>query len=85
MKRGRPNIRREVQNRIVQILTTFSTPVTTSTISKEISKLTDHDVSWNTVNKYIQELVEAGKIQPLPLPHSKISAKDGLIVYTLKK
>ncbi len=85
MKRGRPSIRRVVQKQILEILMSFDTPITISTLSKEISKKTTHDISWNTVYKYIQELIEVGKIQPLPLPHSKLANRDGLTVYTLKK
>ncbi|MBI2547500.1 MAG: hypothetical protein HYW23_03580 [Candidatus Aenigmarchaeota archaeon] len=85
MKRGRPNIRHMVQKEIITLLTSLSTPVTTSSILKEISKTVNRRISWNTIQKYIQELVESGKIQVIQLPHSKIDNKPGLIVYTLKK
>lgn len=85
MKRGRPNIRHTVQKEIIDILSQFNTPITISLISKKISKTTDKRISWNTVQKYLQELVESGKIQAIQLPHSKQEAKDGLVVYTLKR
>lgn len=85
MKRGRPNIRRQIQQQILETLSIFETPITVSALSKEISKTNEREISWNTINKYVQELVEAGKIQPIQLPHSKDSGKNGLVVYTLKK
>lgn len=85
MKRGRPNIRRIIQQEIIKILIELKTPVATSVISKEVSKTLNHRISWNTVQKYVQELVESGKIQAIQLPHSKIENKSGLVLYTLKK
>lgn len=85
MKRGRPNIRHDVQNDIISILTRFNTPVTISLISKEISKTVNREISWNTVQKYVQELVESGRINAIQLQHSKEENKNGLVVYTLKK
>lgn len=85
MRRGRPNIRRIVQSEIIIILTELKTPVATSVISKEVSKTLNRRISWNTVQKYVQELVEGGKIQAIQLPHSKIETKSGLVLYTLKK
>ena len=85
MKRGRPNIRYNVQKDVVSLLSKFNTPVTISVISKEITKTIDREISWNTVQKYVQELVESGKIQAIQLPHSKVENKAGLVVYTLKK
>ncbi len=85
MKRGRPNIRYDVQKYIISLLSKATTPVTISVISKEIAKTIDREISWNTVQKYVQELVESGKIQAIQLPHSKVENKVGLVVYTLKK
>ena len=85
MKRGRPNIRYDIQKEITSILTRFNTPVTISVLLKEASKSLNHQISWNTVQKYVQEMVESGKIQAIQLPHSKLENKSGLVVYTLKK
>lgn len=85
MKRGRPSIRRSIQIEITNILSKFNTPIAVSVISREISKTLDKPVSWNTVQKYIQELVESGKIQAIQLQHSKIENRAGLVVYTLKR
>jgi len=43
------------------------------------------NVSWNTVQKYLQELVELGKVEAIPTPHSKKEGKEGLTVYMLKR
>ncbi len=85
MKRGRPNIRRDVQREIISFLSGRGTPVTISVVSKELSKTINREVSWNTVQKYMQELVESGQLQAIQLPHSKQENRDGLVVYTLKK
>jgi hypothetical protein len=85
MKRGRPNIRRIIQQEIITVLTELKTPSATSVISKEISKILDRRISWNTIQKYVQELVESGKVQAIQLPHSKVENKSGLVLYTLKK
>lgn len=85
MKRGRPNIRYNVQSEIISLLTKFHTPITVSVLLKEINKSLNREMSWNTVQKYVRELVESGKIQAIQLPHSKIDNKSGLVVYTLKK
>ena len=85
MLRGRPNIRRTVKELIIDRLSNTNTPITTSTLTKDLSQKLDKKISWNTVQKYIQELIEAEKVTPIRLPHSKKENKDGLTLYTLKK
>jgi len=70
---------------IIEKLSTSPTPLTVSALTKDISSKLGRNVSWNTVQKYLNELVQAGKIQAIPLPHSKLPNKEGLIVYILKK
>ena len=85
MRRGRPNVRHEIQREITTLLSKFNTPLTTSIILREISKIINREISWNTVQKSVNELVESGKVQAVQLPHSKVENKLGLVVYTLKK
>ncbi len=85
MKRGRPNIRYSIQQEIIFLLSKMNTPITISVLLKEISKSVNHKTSWNTIQKYVQELVESGKVQAIQLPHSKEANKSGLVVYALKK
>ena len=85
MKRGRPNSRFEIQKSIIEALEIFPTPLTISALAKLISGKSNRAISWNTVQKYLNELIQLDKIQPISLPHSKIEGKDGLTVYTLKK
>lgn len=85
MKRGRQPLRKELYGRIVEILGEMNSPLTIFFISKEISQRINKKISWNTIQKYVQELVESGKIQAIQLPHSKEKNKLGLVVYTLKK
>ena len=85
MKRGRPNIRQVIQTNLLDVLTNSQTPLTISTLTRFISKQSNRTISWNTVQKYLNEMIIADKIQVITLPHSKLDNKDGLTVYTLKK
>lgn len=85
MKRGRPTVRIEIQKEIVEVLSSTNIPMTTSSITKNISRKLNRRISWNTVEKYIRELVTMDRISPVPLPHSKKIGETGLVVYRLKK
>jgi len=85
MKRGRPNKRTVIQNQIIEVLSLFRAPMTTTSITKHISQKMNKEVSWNTTEKYIRELVKLDKIQAINLPHSKQEGKQGLTVYILKR
>ena len=85
MKRGRPSLRTNMHETLFQLLSESQMPLTISVLAKQSSQRLNRRVSWNTAQKYIHELVEMNKIQPLPLPHSKIEGKTGLTVYQIKK
>ncbi|MEM5882787.1 MAG: hypothetical protein QXQ77_00920 [Candidatus Aenigmatarchaeota archaeon] len=85
MKRGRPSKRFEIQNLIVEVLREISTPISINAIRNMISKKIGKEVSWNTVYKYLEELVGIGKVEAIPTPHSKKEGKKGLTVYILKR
>jgi transposase len=85
MKRGRPSKRFEVQNLILETLHEIKTPVSTNAIRNIITKKIGKEISWNTVNKYLQELVKIDKVKEIPTPHSKKEGKKGLTVYILKR
>lgn len=85
MKRGRPSKRTIVQANILQIFEQKQLPMTISALAKYTSQSVGQTLSWNTVQKYVQELVEMNKLQAIPLPHSKEENKEGLTVYALKK
>lgn len=85
MKRGRPNKRKIIQQAVIELLSSLEYPISILTIKKRISSKLNQKLSWNTVKKYIDELVEANKIQPIILPHSKKEGKHGLTVYILKR
>ena len=85
MKRGRPSKRSVIQTNVLQILEQKQIPMTISALAKYSSQTLGSAISWNTIQKYVQELVETNKIQAIPLPHSKEENKEGLTVYTLKK
>lgn len=85
MKSGRRSLREQVESQILDILSSTQTPLTTSSIRMLILKKFDKNLSWNTVQKYLTELVKKSQVSPMPLPHSKIKDKDGLTVYILIK
>jgi hypothetical protein len=85
MKRGRPAIRNLMHDTILNVLSENQVPLTVSNLAKFASEKTGRVLSWNTAQKYVQELVEVNKVQPITLPHSKEAGKEGLTVYTLKK
>lgn len=83
-KRGRPAIRSLVQSAIIEYLQEIDTPISIEALRKEISKNLGRRLSWNTVQKYLQELVGLGKVNAIPTPHSKKEG-EGLTVYILKR
>lgn len=85
MKRGRPSIRKQVKESILEVLSSSQIPMTISGMVKYISKKLNRKISWNTVEKYVKELIETNKIQAIVLPHSKDETKKGLTVYILKR
>jgi hypothetical protein len=85
MKRGRPNIRRKISPLILKRLEDSKMPLTISSLARLVSKDSGTQISWNTIQKYLKELIETNKVQAIPLPHSKKEGKDGLTVYVLKR
>ena len=85
MRRGRPSARIEVSQAILNVFTSSQTPMTIAGIAKQISAGKNKPFSWNTVQKYLDSLVQQEKVQAIVLPHSKDETKKGLTVYTLKK
>lgn len=85
MKRGRPTARMDMHREIVEALSSMNTPMTTSGISRIITKKLNRRVSWNTIEKYVSELVAMERVTPITLPHSKEAGKTGLTVYALKR
>ena len=85
MKRGRPNKRATVHAIILDTLGSANSPVTVSAMARLVSEKAGGTVSWNTVQKYLRELVETNKVQATALPHSKEAGKTGLVLYTLKR
>lgn len=84
MRRGRPNQRKVISSLILELLSD-SLGRSIHSLRTEISKKLGREVSWNTVQKYLQELVEMGKVRAISVPHSKIEGKEGLTVYTIKR
>lgn len=84
MKRGRPAIRSLIQSLIIECLQEVDMPISIESLRKKVSEKFGKSVSWNTVQKYLQELVELGKIEAISTPHSKKEG-EGLTVYMIKR
>jgi predicted transcriptional regulator len=50
-----------------------------------ILKKFNKNLSWNTVQKYLNELVKSNQLSTIHLPHSKEKKKTGITVYILKR
>jgi predicted transcriptional regulator len=85
MKRGRRNIRDKVKSQILEVLSNTEFPLTTSSIKMMIFKRFNKNLSWNTVQKYLNEMVENNQLSTIHLPHSKDKEKTGITVYILKR
>lgn len=85
MKRGRRSKRELIQTNILEILSSSTVPLNISALRRLISQKINQRISWNTVQKYLDELVQVNRIQPISTPHSKIEGKDGLTLYKIKK
>ncbi len=85
MKRGRPSKRYQIQTEILKALSSSNIPLTVAFLTKTISAKLGQDINWNTVRKYVKELVNEDKVQAIELPHSKKEGIKGLTVYILKK
>ena len=85
MRRGRPSSRNALKTLIHEILEKSQVPLNTSSVKNIMLKESKQHYSWNTIQKYINELVRADKVAAIQLPHSKIQNKTGVTVYTLKK
>jgi predicted transcriptional regulator len=85
MKRGRRSLREEVKSQILDVLSNTRLPLTTSSIKMLIFKKFNKNLSWNTVQKYLDELVENNSLSVIHLPHSKKDGKKGVSVYILKR
>jgi len=84
VKRGRPSLRSKVKPLILETLSS-GTLLTTHAITQKISEQLGKRISWNTIYKYLRELIEANKIKAITLPHSKVEGKQGLVVYQIIK
>jgi len=85
MKRGRPSKRTKIKEVLLAVMKEINAPLTISSMTNMVSGRLGEAISWNTVRKYVQEMVETNAIEVIRLPHSKEEGKDGLTVYMLKR
>jgi repressor of nif and glnA expression len=85
MKRGRPSLRNQLKPEILKILEESQVPLTINSICKKLSERLNRKISWNTIRKYLFELMEFEQVQVIKTIHSKEKNKNGLTLYTIKK
>jgi len=85
MKRGRPNVRNKIKPLLIEAISSNRVPRSVNSLKKDVEEELEKEISWNTIKKYLDELVKTEIVQPIVLPHSKTEKKEGLTVYTLKR
>ncbi len=83
MKRGRPVVRGEFRQDILDVLNELSYPLTANTIKRKMDQRRIPPCGWHTVRKYLEELAAERLILRCPLP-----AQPGckpLVVYSNRK
>ncbi len=84
MKKGRPSKRYEVYNLIFDFFSKNAYPANVKRITDYINSVSNLNLSWNTVKKYLEELVKLDKLKKIKLEHSKEKGKEGLTLYAPK-
>ncbi|MEM5828046.1 MAG: hypothetical protein QW197_00880 [Candidatus Aenigmatarchaeota archaeon] len=84
MKRGRPSIRFEIYSLIEEYFSLHPYPSNVRKITAFISERLKKNVSWNTVRKYLEELVKLDRVKKMETPHSKKPNEKGLTLYYLE-
>jgi len=84
MKRGRPSKRYEIYALIEEYFSTNPYPSNVKKISEFISQRVGKTISWNTVKKYLEELVRIDKVKRIQTHHSKIPEKTGITLYYME-
>jgi hypothetical protein len=85
MKRGRPSKRYLLYEEIIEYFEENPLPSNVDKIRKYISKKMNKNISWNTVKKYLEELVKLDKLRKIVVPHSKEKGREGIVLYEKKK
>jgi len=68
MKRGRRDQSVEFKTAITKVIKSSKTPLTIEAIRSLVSQKKGRTVSWNTIYKYLEELVGEGIIKKTELP-----------------
>ncbi|MEM0242993.1 MAG: hypothetical protein QXT34_00860 [Candidatus Aenigmatarchaeota archaeon] len=84
MKRGRPSKRFEIYELINEYFKENPYPSNVNKIAEFIFQKSNKKISWNTLKKYLEELVKIDRIKRIIPPHSKDSSKTGITLYYLE-
>jgi len=84
MKRGRPSKRYEIYALIEEYFLNNPYPSNVRRISEFVSQRIGKPISWNTVKKYLEELVRIDKLKKIRTQHSKNPEKEGITLYYME-
>ena len=79
MKRGRPAMGAEFRRQILRILSAAEYPVTATTIKQLLDERRAHPCGWDTVRKYVEELVTERLVLRQALPTER--GRKPLVIY----
>ena len=68
MKRGRPAMREEFRRQILMVLGKTPYPITVTNVRRLVEARRTHPCGWDTIQKYLQELVAERLVLREPLP-----------------
>ena len=68
MKRGRPAMRQQFRQQILEALGEVRYPATVTTVRRRIQNRTDRSCGYDTVHKYLEELVSERLVLRQALP-----------------
>jgi hypothetical protein len=79
MKGGRPAMREQFRREIINVLADYQYPATTSTVKRLLDLRHGRPCGWDTVEKYLQELVADQLVAREALPAQGL--RKPLVVY----
>lgn len=81
---GRKPIRLPVQTAVIEILSNTDFPLSCNVLKKEIRKRSGKNIHFDTVKKYLDELVRKNMIFRKELPPAKKEHMKGTVLYSKK-
>ena len=81
---GRKPLKIAVETTIMDVLEQMDFPVSCNILKREVGKRMDRDIHFDTVKKYVEDLVKKNLIFKKQLPPAKKEHKKGATLYSKK-